>query len=64
MDAFFHEYGFVLISIVAMAFLFFFFVLLPSKYKTFERQLMSNLTGVPVEDLVEAEKVIEYVQNE
>ena len=64
MDAFFQEYGFVIISIVAMGFLFFFFVILPSRYKTFERQLMSNLTGVPVEDLVEAEKVIEYVQNE
>ena len=62
MNAFFQEYGFVLISIIALGFLFCFFIVLPNKYKTFEQQLMSGLTGVPVEELVEAEKVVEYLQ--
>ena len=64
MDAFLQEYAFVLISIVALGFLLAFFVILPVRYKAFERQLMSGLTGVPVENLVEAEKVVEYIQAE
>lgn len=63
MDSFIHEYGFILISIAAMGFLFYFFIFLPAKYKTFEVQLMSSLTGVPVEELLTAQQTVEDIQN-
>lgn len=62
MDSFFQEYGFVVISIAAMAFLFYFFMVLPTQYANFELQLMSQLTGVPVQDMVDAEQAVRYAQ--
>ena len=53
MDAFLQEYGFIAISIAAMGFMFYFFMILPKWYKMESIELMAALTGVPVEKLME-----------
>ena len=62
MESVFYEYGFIIISILATGVMFYFFILLPVKMHNFELELMSGLTGVPVQDLVWAEDTIESMK--
>lgn len=59
MDAFLQEYGFVMITIIAMFVFFFLFVKLPTWYAEYELNMTSNLTGVPKEELVVAQEIVE-----
>ena len=58
MNAFLQEYGFVMITIIAMFVFFFLFVKLPTWYAEYEVNMTSNLTGVPKEELVVAHGIV------
>lgn len=52
------EYGLVIITFIAVMFCFWYIVWLPSAYKEFELNLMSTMTGVEVETILEAQKYV------
>ena len=58
MKSFFMEYGLVIITFIAVMFCFWYIVWLPSAYKEFELNLMSTMTGVEVDTILEAQKYV------